>query len=217
MKPLWTRSGFAAGIAIIAVLALLLGRVAFESRRDLAAADAYRAAARSELAIQHYRRAIRWAFPFSPYSAEAVSELASLANELEAEEDARGAILAWRSLAGGLAASRYLFLGPEPARENANEQIARLLAIERGAAIDTGLSDEQLAADHLRLLSQDISPDPFWGGLLLAGMAVWLGALVLMAQRGFDSAGRFHWASARGPLWGALVGFASFALGLLFA
>ena len=49
------------------------------------------------------------------------------------------------------------------------------------------------------------------------GMAVWVGALALMAWRGFDSAGRFHWASARGPLWGAILGFVSFTLGLLFA
>lgn len=217
MKPLWTRSGFAAGFAIVAVLTLLLGRVASESRRELAAANAHRGAARTELAIQHYRRAIRWAFPLSPYSSEGASELASLANQLEAGGDLRGALLAWRSLSGGLAATRYLYSGSDPARENANEQIARLASIERGAAIDIGLTDEQLAADHRRLLSQDISPDPFWGVLLLAGMAVWLGALVLLAQRGFDSAGRFQLASARGPLWGALVGFASFALGLLFA
>lgn len=217
MKSIWERSGVAAAFAVVALLALLLGRVGFESSRELDAANAHRQEGRSGLAIQHYRRAIRWAFPLSPYSAEAIAELGSLAEELEAEGDRAGALLAWRSLSGGLAATRYLYARSNPARESANAQIARLLAMDRSAAIDASLSDEQLAADHRRLLSGEISPNPFWGALLLLGMAVWVGALVLMARSGFDSAGRFRWASARGPFWGALVGFVSFALGLLFA
>ena len=153
----------------------------------------------------------------SPYHAEAISELESLAKELEAEGDTDLALLAWRSLSGGIAATRTLYSGSDPARENANDQIARLLALDRSAAVDSRLSDEQLAADHRRLLSDEVSPDPFWGLVLLSGMAVWVGALVLLARRGFDSAGRFHWATARGPVWGALLGFVSFAIGLLFA
>ncbi len=217
MKPVWERSAILAGFAILALLALLLGRVASESRAELAAARGHREEGRSARAIEHYRRAIRWAFPLSPYRAEAISELESLAGELEAGGDLNGALLAWRSLSGGIAAGRTLYSGPNPARENANDQIARLMALDRSASIDASLSAEQLAADHRRLLSDEIAPDPFWGALLLLGMAVWIGALVLLARSGFDSAGRFQWAGARGPLWGALIGFASLALGLLFA
>ena len=217
MRPVWERSGILAGFATLALLALLLGRVASESRRELAAASSHRGEGRTARAIEHYRRAIRWAFPLGPYSVEAISELESLAGELEAEGDLNGALLAWRSLSGGVAAGRTLYSGPHPARENANDQIARLMALDRSAAIDANLSAEQLAADHRRLLSDEISPAPFWGALLLSGMAVWIGALVLLTRSGFNSAGRFQWVGARGPLWGALVGFASFALGLLFA
>jgi hypothetical protein len=206
-----------AGSAIIAVLALLFGRVASESRDELDAARAYRQDDRSDRALEHYRRSIRWALPLSPYHAEAVSELESLAMELEVEGDTELALLAWRSLSGGLAATRTFYSGSQPARERANDQIARLLAMDRSAAVDARLSAEQLAADHRRLLSDQLSPDPFWGLALLSGMAVWVGALVLLARSGFDSTGRFHWATARGPVWGALLGFVSFALGLLFA
>ena len=217
MRSVWARSGIVAGIAIIAVLAVLLGRVATESRGELAAATAYRHDGRPGRAIEHYRRSIRWALPLSPYHTKAISELESLAEELEADGDINLALLAWRSLSGGIAATRTLYTGSHPARENANDQIARLLAMDRSAAVDARLSAEQLAGDHRRLLSDEVSPDPFWGLVLLLGMAVWVGALVSLARRGFDSTGRFHWATARGPAWGALLGFVSFALGLLFA
>lgn len=217
MSTAWVRSGIVAAVAIIALLALLLGRVALESRKELAAGNAYRHEGRPGRAIEHYRRSIRWSFPLSPYRAEATSELKSLAGELEAEGDTDLALLAWRSLSGGIAATRTLYSGSQPVREKANDQIARLLARDRSAGVDARLSVEQLAADHRRLLSDRRSPDPFWGLVLLSGMAVWVGALLLLVRRGFDSTGRFHWATARGPVWGALLGFLSFALGLLFA
>ena len=214
MKRTWVR---AAIVAPILLATLVLGRVAFESRADLAAAKAYRDDDQIPLAIEHYRRAIRWWFPLSPYASDAASALKSIASRLEADGDVTGALSAWRSLAGGLAATRFLYAGTNPELEHARDQIARLVAMDRSAAIDANLSVEQLVADHRRLLGIGIGPDPWWGTLLLLGMAVWVGALGLMAWRGFDSTGRFHWSSARGPLWGAVVGFASFILGLLFA
>jgi len=217
MKPGWGRPSLAVGLVIIALAALVLWRVASEARTELAAARAYRDDDRPLLAVEHYRRAIRWSLPLSPHTVEAVSALESIAAQLEEDGDVAGALLAWRSLSGGLAATRSLYTGSNPARENASDQIARLVTLDRSAGIDASLSAEQLTADHRRLLSEEISPDPWWGTLLLLGMAIWVGALALLATRGFDSTGRFRWASARGPIWGALAGFVSLALGLLFA
>ena len=211
------RPGAAVALVLIAFGGLLVWRVAAESRSELAAADAYRQAHRLDRAVERYRRAIRWSWPGSMNTAEAVTALESIANELEAGGDIPGALLAWRSLSGGLAATRSLYSGEDPDRENAHDQIARLVALVPGAAIDTNLSNERLVADHRRLLDEEVSPDPWWGALLLVGMATWVGALVLLVRRGFDSAGRFHWAGARGPIWGALAGLVSLALGLLFA
>jgi hypothetical protein len=205
------------GLVIIALAALVLWRVASEARTELAAAQAYRDDDRPLLAVEHYRRAIRWSLPLSPHTAEAVSALESIAAQLEEDGDFAGALLAWRSLLGGLAATRSLYTGSSPARENASDQIARLVALDRSVGIDASLSAEQLAADHRRLLSEESSLDPWWGALLLLGMAIWVGALLLLATRGFDLNGRFRWDSARGPIWGALAGFVSLVLGLLFA
>jgi hypothetical protein len=217
MKPAWKRPGMAAAVVLIAFGALVLWRVTSESRTELSAAHAHRRDGQLALAVEHYRRAIRWSLPQSPSTADAVSALESIATQREADGDLAGALLAWRSLSGGLAATRFLYSGPNPARENASDQIARLMALDRSAAIDANLSVEQLTADHRRLLSAEVSPDPWWGTLLLVGMATWVGALVLLAWRGFDSSGRFRWPAARGPICGAVVGFVSFALGLLFA
>jgi len=126
-------------------------------------------------------------------------------------------LMTWRSLSGGLAAARFLYSGEDPRRAHANTQIARLMAEDRVPGIDAGSSEEQLAADHLRLLSERISPNPWWGSLLLLGMTGWIVALLGLVRRGFDSSGRFRWTGARAPLGGAVIAFISFVLGLLFA
>jgi hypothetical protein len=205
----------ALGLAVIAVVTL--GRAVTAARAELQSARSYRDEAQPARATEHYRRSLRWSFPFTPYVAPAASELATLAEGLEAEGDPAGALLAWRSLAGGLAASRFIYSGADPARERAKGQIARLLALEGGAAIDANLTPEKLAADHRRLLDEEVAPHPVWGTLLLAGFALWLVSLLLIIQRGFDVSGKLVWPTARGPLSGAFVGLLSFVLGLLFA
>jgi len=203
------------------MIALLIGlvwiRVYSEARRELAAAQRHRADGRIFLAVEHYRRALRWSYPMSSSQEAAGSALESIALQLDEEGDAHGALAAWRSLSGGLAAARFLYSGEDPRRENANAQIARLMAKEQAPGIDAGATEEQLVADHRRLLSDELSPDPWWGSLLLLGMTVWIAALLILARRGFDSTGRLRWSEARAPLGGALIGFVSFALGLLFA
>ena len=80
-----------------------------------------------EMAGLHYRRAIRWSLPWSANPLEAISALESIATQLEEDDDPYGALLAWRSLSGGVAATRFLYSAPNPARANASDQIARLV------------------------------------------------------------------------------------------
>jgi len=202
---------------MVALMALVIGRIARQSCADLTAARTYQSDAQIPRAVEHYRRAIRWSFPGNSYAADAVSALESIALRSEADGDVKGALAAWRSLSAGLAATRFLYSRSEPELERARDEIARLAAMDRGAPIDANLSVEQVAADHRRLLNQELSPNPWWGTLLLMGMTTWVAALGFMTWRGFDLAGRFHWPSARGPLWGFVVGFAAFVFGLLFA
>lgn len=204
-------------VTIAAVAAVVIGRASSEARAELAMAELQREGGDATRATEHYRRALRWSFPASPHTETAVAALESIATELEASGDIGGALLAWRSLAGGISSTRVLYADADPAREKAVDEIARLLARDGSAGIDANLDPEKLVADHRRLLAAEVSPDPFWAMLLLLGFATWVGSLLVAARTGFDSDGRLRWASARGPLWGALAGFLSFALGLLFA
>jgi hypothetical protein len=131
MKHPPVRPGVAVAVVFVTLGALLLWRVASESSAELAAAHAYRQEDQLAPAVEHYRRAIRWSLPLSPNTAEAVSALESIAAQLEADGEVAGALLAWRSLAGGLAATRFLYSGSNPSRENASDQIARLMAMSR--------------------------------------------------------------------------------------
>ena len=217
MKPLVERASLLAVLGLVGLVALVFGRTVYHASAELQTASSHRREGEFARATEHYRRTLRWSFPFSAYTAEAATELETIARELEEAGDTAGALLAWRSLAGGLAASRSLYSGSSDTRDRAKDEISRLLALDGGAPIDANLSADKLEADHRRLLDREASPDPFWATLLLLGFAVWIGSLVLVIRRGFDTAGQPMWPAARGPLWSALAGLASFVLGLLFA
>jgi tetratricopeptide (TPR) repeat protein len=204
-------------LGIVVLAGIMLGRAVTQAGAELAVAKAYQQEGQLARATEHYRRALRWWFPLSPFRDEAVSGLESIAAALEDAEDRAGALLAWRSLLGGVAASRFMYSGRNPAAERAKDEIARLLALEGGAAIDANVSPEKLAADHRRLLDREAAPHPLWGTVLLLGFAVWIGSLVLVIDRGFDSTGKLLWPAARAPLSGALAGLLSFIVGLFFA
>lgn len=216
MSTLSERPGIVAIIAALAVVTAISVRVVSESRAELALAEAHHAAGDHRRATDHYRRTLRWSFPWSPFKSAAVLGLESLAKEREAEGDRPSALLAWRSLLGGLSSARFLYASRDPAAERAKDEIARLLSV--GAPIiDANVSPEERAADHRHLLDQRIAPAPLWGTFLLLGFSAWLVSIYLLIQRGFDATGRPKWPSARGPLVGAIAGLASFILGLFFA
>lgn len=217
MRPSPEHPGVLAFVAILAFAAVVVGRAVCEARSELAEAETYRQTGETTRAIEHYRRTLRWSFPLSSHTEDAIVALESIARQSEASGDVATSLLAWRSLAGGLTATRFLYSGGAPARATAEEEIARLLALHRAAAIDANLSDPQLIADHRRLLGRTASPDPWGGTLLLVGFAGWIGCLIVVTRRGFDPSGHLRWSSARGPLWGALACFVAFGVGLLLA
>ena len=217
MKPLADRVGILFLSAVLALLVLIVGRTVYEARSELALAQTEYEAGRSMRALEHYRRSLRWSFPLSPYVEDAVTGLESIARETERAGDRRAALLAWRSLAGGLATSRFAYASESPARRRAKAEIARLVASGPTPAIDANLDSERVAADHRELLERETSPNPIGATLLVFGFIVWIGCLVVLTRRGFDPSGRPSWSGVRAPLFGALAAFTTFALGLLFA
>ena len=201
---------------VVMVLGLMVGRAASESRAELATAASYRQSGQLVRAIEHYRRALRWSFPLNPYTGAAISALQECASESEAAGDPSTALLAWRSLLGGLSATRVLYEPESAATQRAKAQIARLEASAVDAPARTNASAEQ-EAEYLRQLEVDVAPDPLWGSVLLIGFATWIVSLVSLTRRGFDESGRLRWGPARASVWGALGGLIAFLLGLSFA
>lgn len=202
--------------AILLVMAVVSIRVALEAKREIASAQDCEQREDFRGAIDHYRRALRWAFPLSPFEADAVKGLTRIAQAKEAAGDIPSALLAWRSLLGGVASTRSL-VSPTPAEvERARTEIARLL-VRAQTAERSGSAEMTDASIRAAELDSWIAPAPLWGGLLLVGFALWLASLVALIRRGFDEAGHPRWPAARAPLLAALAGFGSFVLGLIFA
>lgn len=202
---------------VAALLVVIVGRAMVSARGELRAARAAEEAGRYVVATDHYRRALRWFLPGSSTRREATTDLARMARDLEAGGDSSGALLAWRSLAGGLQSTRLLYTTSPRALDEAKGEIARLVAAGARAPIDAEVDVATLTADHRRLLDQEPSPHPFFGTLLLLGFAAWILSLIWLARRGFDARGAWAWPAARWPALGAATGLVSFVLGLLFA
>lgn len=202
---------------VTAVLLVGVGRATTAAGGELGAARAADEAGERTKAIDHYRRALRWSLPSTSARRASISALSELGRHLEEEGDLPGALLAWRSLAGGLQSTRLLYTKEPPALAEAKDEIARLVAIGTRAPMDTHVDAETLSADHRRLLDQAPSPHPFFGALLLLGFGGWIFSLVWLIRRGFDDRGAWAWPAARWPALGAAAGLLSFVLGLLFA
>lgn len=206
------------GALVVATLFVLVAaRTVSESRSELHTANRFEESGDVMRALEHYRRAMRWALPLNPYPARAARALRSMAKALEDDGRIDDALLAWRSIAGSSAATRFLYGSENPMREEAIDQIARLVGAHQRAGIDVGADAAGLAAEHRTLFEHGASPDPWWGTFLLLGFAMWVGGLVFTATRGFDETGRLRWATARAPLSGAVVGLVAFVLGMFFA
>lgn len=217
MKSLRSNIALPALLVVVALVGIAVGRATVRSRAELRMAETHHQEGKPLVAIEHFRRTLRWSFPLSPFRGRAISGLESVAAELEEAEDRAGALRAWRSLVGGIAATRSMYSGADPATERAKDAIARLMALEGGAPIDANLSPDKVTADHRHLLTRDVSPHPLWGTVLLFGFALWIASLVLVINRGFDSAGKLRWPAVRVPASSALVGLLSFVVGLLLA
>jgi hypothetical protein len=179
--------------------------VALQARVELSAAVAAEAAGDHTRAIDHFRRTLRWSLPVFNHQAEAVAGLERIARTREVEGDRASALLAWRSIVGGLSSVRSLYAPANPDSTRAKNEITRLAVAE----------DE--AGRYRAMLDREVSPNPLGGTLLLLGFFVWIASLVLLVGKGFDELGRPRFDAARAPLLGALAGFTSFIIGLLFA
>jgi hypothetical protein len=209
------RALWAAGLLV--ALAVLVGRVAVDSRAAVLAGEAAEARGAREEAIRDYLDAARLYLPGSPTVRRALDHLDRLAAAAEAAGDPSSARAPLEAIRAALLGARS-FYTPHSARlAEADRRLAIVYAQVEDPAVDPGATLEARIAWHAARLAR--RPGPVLGYVLLAlaGLALWLGAAIGFLRRGVDATLHLR----RGPALAAgvlfVVGFALFVAGLRLA
>ncbi|MBC7172552.1 MAG: hypothetical protein H5U40_09010 [Polyangiaceae bacterium] len=196
---------------------VLTARVVIASRSELAKGDALAASGNVDAAIAHYRRAARWYAPLSPYSTEALEELARIGRWSEQKGDTERALSAWRSVRAAILATRSTYVPHEERLELADRRIAALMAAGDPPPIDSELTAVERERAHFALLEKRPGPRVGFGLAAVAGFFVWVFAAFAFSHRAIDVDDRLvrpvavRWAL----VWAG--GFALFCCGLALA
>jgi hypothetical protein len=190
----WQRRAVWLTVGLLAVLAPLCGRVAWEGRAEQQEAARAAAEGRGDDEIVHLGRAARWRLPLFSHDQDAIARLM----QLGAEHEARGpegrdmALAAYREARGAIVATRALGLPDEDAFDAANARIAVLMA-EQERELGMDLSGEgRQEAYHRALLDVVPGPDPLWAALVALSFLAWVAATAGLTLRALDAQGRLR-------------------------
>jgi hypothetical protein len=205
------------GGAAALILLVIVVRVLWSARSELAQGERSLDRHDEEGAIAHFRRAAHWYAPGNPWSTAALDRLKFVGRHAEMQGDLSTALRAYRAIRTSILGTRS-FYTPHPARlASANRRIARLMAKLPRPPEDVGKPYSRLVAEHLALLERDDAPKASWSFVMLLGFATWITAAFRMVGRGLDAEGRIQtrpflaWAGV------LVVGLGVWMLGLLLA
>jgi hypothetical protein len=206
-------------LAALTVLGVLLGRAMLEGRAALRRADEADARGDVEATVAYSMRAAKWYVPFAAHPSAAYDKLREVARRAEASGDADTALIAWQAIRAATRASRGPWTPFAERAQEADAQIAVLLASRPAPGIDRDKPRDRLIQEHRALLAGDDGPRPFavvalYTGLFVAVLASYrlLGALdaALEANANREAERR----RALAALGVTLVGFALFVVAL---
>ncbi len=187
----------------VAVGAALTARVVLEGQAELVKSDAAFNAGDLRPALEHARRSATLYAPGAPHVDRAYERLTAIALGAEAAGQPKTAFLAWQAERSAALESRHLWVAHASELERANQNLARLEVLARGASdAESGKLEQQAQ----RRLDADSAPDPAWIAVLGAGFLLALGGLGLFSFQGVDRAGRISPRRAQ-------LGVALFAIG----
>ncbi len=203
--------------AMILALLVVTGRVLWDSREALQAAEEAVAKNDKKGAARHYLQAVRMYVPGSPFVQGGLRGLTTLAAQARAVGDRSGERTALESVRAGLLGARSLYVPHEDTLRSADARLAQLYAEGEAPDVDPGASLAARTAWHAARLG--LRPGPASGAVVaaLAGACLWLCASVLMFRRGLDRDLRIRGGVAAAVLAAFVVGFAMFVLGLRLA
>ena len=153
------------GLAIALVFLSIWLRVFIESREELQAAQSAEAAGELVTALEHYQYAARWYSPFASAPGDALDALQRIGEDARDRGLSDLSLKAFRRLRGAILATRWLVRPGVDRLDTVNRNIAELMAEEQWQRADAtvrGRSKDELAQEHLELLSLDALPSPVW-------------------------------------------------------
>jgi hypothetical protein len=211
-RPRAARLGVAAA-ALFVVLAAASLRLVTEARAELTASDAKWQNGDAIAAAAHARSAARAYVPGAEHMRLGYERLREIAETSERKGDVESALFAWRAMLSAAAGSRPFSATSSDARVGAEAAVARLSAalLASGRAPSAGRRAEITETPT----SEAFVPRAGWGALFLGGAALWCGAGVRLAARGFATDGRLIAAEFRIPALMAAAGFVAWVAGLL--
>jgi len=160
--------------AILAVVAIFLGRAMLEGAAAVRRSDEQAAKGDVDGAIAHAMRATKWYVPFARHPRDGYDRLRDIATKAELAGDGDTALIAWQAIRAGARGTKSFYTPYEDRLREADEHIALLLASKPAPGVDRGKPREQLAQEHRALLGRDDTPRPLAIVAMYLGLAVWL-------------------------------------------
>jgi hypothetical protein len=139
--------------------------------------------------------------------------LREIAETSERKGDVESALFAWRAISSAAIGSRPFAAASGEARARAEASVARLSAAVLASGRPSLAGRRAAAADTSP--DGDLVPRAGWAVLLLGGAALWCGAGVRLAARGFGDDGRLVTAELRIAGAMASAGLLAWVVGLL--
>jgi hypothetical protein len=195
---------------VVAIGAAVSSRVLINGDAELAASTAALALGDPREAVVAARRAAGWYLPGAPHVAAAYQRLLALARTAEQHRQGDIALAAWRGVRSAALESRWLYTPHRAELDEANREIARLMAkVPNAAQPDASIQQAALQ----KLLRHEV-PNPWWALGLLGGALLTATGFASWATAAGDVAGRLAWARARAGAAMALSGIVLWLLAL---
>ncbi|MBI2393917.1 MAG: hypothetical protein HYV09_30375 [Deltaproteobacteria bacterium] len=215
-------------VALVALLAALVGRAILEGRAAVRRADEAEARGDVEGTIAWSMRAAKWYVPGATHPRIGYDKLREVARKAEAAGDLDTALIAWQAIRAAGRATRGPWVPWESRAREADAQIAILLTAKGTPGIDRDKPRERVIQEHRALLARDDGPRPaavaaFYVGLAIAALGSFrlLAAVDALLARDLVSGSPLRGMDRepeRRRAWAALgvavVGFAVFVIAL---
>ncbi|MCB0308328.1 MAG: hypothetical protein KDD48_03070 [Bdellovibrionales bacterium] len=198
------------GIGII--FCSLFFRVVYESKRNLEMGKTYEQDLAYVKAILSYDQAAHWYFPGNPYVKDALNRLYDLGCQLE-EKQPDLAVWAFDSVRGSIYSTRSVFIPHRAMLEKVNAKIANLRALE-DSRLNSQLSVQDARSYHLDLLKDDSTRGLGWSILVELSFFSWIASTVGLIWKGFSPSGEMKFQSSLPWVFGIILSFTLWIVGL---